>query len=48
MRQFAKETGESEKLTELDYILMAIMYDIEKERVGVSHINRTPLLDVSM
>lgn len=48
MKQFARETEESEKLTELDFILMAIVYDIEKERVGVSHINRTPLLDVPM
>ena len=48
MKQFAKETGDSEKLTELYFILMAIVYDIEKERVGVSHINRTPLLDVSL
>ena len=46
MKQFAKETGDSEELTELDFILMAIMYDIEKRRVGVNHINRTPLLDV--
>lgn len=25
---------------------MAIMYDVEEERIGVDHINRTPLLDV--
>ncbi|KAK8815847.1 hypothetical protein WA538_004970 [Blastocystis sp. DL] len=47
VKQFAKETGDSEELTELDFILMAIMYDIEKRRVGVNHINRTPLLDRS-
>lgn len=46
VKEFTKKTGDYNKLTELDFILMAIMYDVEKERIGVDHINQTPLLDV--
>ncbi|KAK8794037.1 hypothetical protein WA171_003164, partial [Blastocystis sp. BT1] len=47
IKEFTKKTGDYNKLTELDFILMAIMYDVEKERIGVDHINQTPLLDRS-
>lgn len=46
VKSFAKATGDFELLTELDFILMGILYDVEKERNGIRHINQTPLLDV--
>lgn len=46
VKTFAQETGEAENLTELDIMLMALVYDIEKENNDVDHINKIPLLDV--
>lgn len=46
VRSFSRETGESERVTELDIRYMALAYDIEKNEIGVEHINRVPLLDV--
>lgn len=46
VRSFSRETGESERVTELDIRYMALAYDIEKNEIGVEHINRIPLLDV--
>lgn len=47
VKTFAKEAGEIENLTELDLLLMALVYDIEKETNGIDQINKIPLLDVS-
>ena len=46
VKTFAQETGEAENLTELDIMLMALVYDYEKENNDVDHINKIPLLDV--
>ena len=43
VKTFAQETGEAENLTELDIMLMALVYDIEKENNDVDHINKIPL-----
>lgn len=48
VKSFAKATGDFDLLTELDFILMGIVYDIEREKNGVDHINQTPLLDVPL
>lgn len=46
VKTFAQETGEAENLTELDIMLMALVYDIEKKNNDIDHINKIPLLDV--
>lgn len=46
VRSFAEDAGEYDRLTELDILFMALVYDIERKQIGTDHINRTPVLDV--
>ena len=46
VRSFAEDAGEYDRLTELDILFMALVYDIERKQIGTDHINRVPVLDV--
>ncbi|OAO17769.1 RNA-binding protein nob1 [Blastocystis sp. ATCC 50177/Nand II] len=45
IRSFAEDAGEYDRLTELDILFMALVYDIERKQIGMDHINRVPVLD---
>ena len=46
--EFSKKTGDYRSLSAVDIRLMALAYQLEKEHVGVEHINTEPNQKVSV
>lgn len=46
--KFARATGDFTQLSQTDLLLIALVYDLQKEIGGIEEINLTPLIRVLM